>query len=138
MNHRISFETRQKLTRGQRRIRNKTARAMATWSHYRFKWRLLNKAREYPWCRIIIRDEHYKSKKCGFLHDKLGSSKIFQCSQCQFTLDRDINVPGVYSFATSHFTPLTDKSNNLVELRTVFLVHSVNKCKACMSIDRFL
>jgi len=80
--------------KSQRRIGSKAARAMATWGHYRFKQRLLHKSREYPWCKPIICDEHFTSKtcgQCGFIHDKLGSSKVFKCPQCQFTLDRDVN-----------------------------------------------
>ncbi|KAK9490660.1 hypothetical protein V1508DRAFT_424280, partial [Lipomyces doorenjongii] len=38
---------------GQRRIRSKTARAMATWSHYKFQQRLLDKAREYKSCKVV-------------------------------------------------------------------------------------
>lgn len=38
-----SFETQQMVIRNQRKIRSKTARAMITWSHYRFKQRLFFK-----------------------------------------------------------------------------------------------
>jgi predicted RNA-binding Zn-ribbon protein involved in translation (DUF1610 family) len=79
------------LRKERRRIHSKSARAMATWNHYRFQQRLLHKTREFPWCRVIICDEHYTSKTCGnckFIHDKLAGSKTFQCPQCQFTLDR--------------------------------------------------
>lgn len=89
-----SFETSQMLRKGQRRIRSKAARAMATWAHYRFKQRLLHKAREFPWCTPIICDEHYTSKtcgRCGHINNKLGGSKTFICPKCDFTLDRDIN-----------------------------------------------
>jgi putative transposase len=82
-----SFETSQMLRKGQRRIHSKSARAMATWSHYRFQQRLLHKTREFPWCRVIICDEHYTSKtcgNCGFIHDKLAGSKTFQCPQCRY------------------------------------------------------
>ena len=89
-----AFETSQMLRRGQRRIRSKTARAMATWSHYRFKQRLLNKAREYPWCEVVIVDEAYTSKtcgSCGCLNERLGGSKHFHCPHCHFHTDRDVN-----------------------------------------------
>ena len=90
-----SFETQQMVRRGHRRIRSKTARAMLTWSHYRFRQRLLHKAREYPWCKVIICDEAYTSKtcgNCGFIHQKLGSNKTFKCPQCKITMDRDMNA----------------------------------------------
>ena len=89
------FQTQKMARRADRRIGSKTARAMLGWSHYRFKQRLLNKTREYPWCKIIICDEHHTSKtcgKCGYLHQKLGSSKTFKCPQCNVEMDRDINA----------------------------------------------
>ncbi|KAJ8101458.1 hypothetical protein POJ06DRAFT_251587, partial [Lipomyces tetrasporus] len=51
-----SFPVQQMVMRkgGQRRIRSKTARAMATWSHYRFQQRLLDKAREYKSCKVVL------------------------------------------------------------------------------------
>ncbi|KAK9364820.1 hypothetical protein V1509DRAFT_613134 [Lipomyces kononenkoae] len=51
-----SFPVQQMVTRkgGQRRIRSKTARAMATWSHYSFQRRLLDKAREYKSCKVVL------------------------------------------------------------------------------------
>jgi hypothetical protein len=71
-------------------------RDLNTWSHYRFKMRLLDKTREFPWCRVVICDEHYTSKtcsECGELHDKLGGSKTFHCPQerCGAVMDRDHN-----------------------------------------------
>ena len=55
---------------------------------------LIHKAREYPWCRVVICTEEYTSKTCGFcgyIHKKLGGSKVFCCPQCKTNLDRDIN-----------------------------------------------
>jgi putative transposase len=89
-----SFETSQMVSRIKRRIRSKTARAMLTWAHYRFKQRLLDKTREYPWCKVEIVDESYTSKtcgKCGWIHQKLGGSKIYKCGSCGIEIDRDIN-----------------------------------------------
>ena len=89
------FETQQMVRRGHRRIRSKTARAMLTWSHYRFRQRLLHKAREYPWCKVIICDEAYTSKtcgNCGFIHQRLGSNKTFKCPRCEIIMDRDMNA----------------------------------------------
>jgi putative transposase len=90
------FETQNMvIRRANRRIGSKTARAMLTWSHYRFKQRLLDKTREYPWCNVVICDEHYTSKtcgNCGFLHQKLGSSKSFKCPRCATEMDRDVNA----------------------------------------------
>ena len=55
---------------------------------------LIHKAREHSWCRVVICTEEYTSKTCGFcgyIHKKLGGSKVFCCPQCKTNLDRDIN-----------------------------------------------
>jgi putative transposase len=88
------FRTQEMIRRGQRRIGSKTARAMCTWSHFRFRQHLIHKACEYPWCQVVICTEEYTSKTCGFcgyIHKKLGGSKEFCCPQCKTKLDRDIN-----------------------------------------------
>ncbi|RHZ52895.1 hypothetical protein Glove_456g23 [Diversispora epigaea] len=41
----------------------KSSRVMLGWSHYHFKQCLINKTREYPWCKVVICDKHYISKK---------------------------------------------------------------------------
>ena len=77
-----------------RKINGKVARAMYTWSHYRFQQRLLHKIREYPQCRVVICDEDFTSKtcgRCGFVHEKLGGNKTFKCPSCHVSLDRDVN-----------------------------------------------
>jgi putative transposase len=56
--------------RSRRKISSKTAKKMLTLSHYTFKTWLMNKAREYPNCRVIICDEEYTSQtcsECGYL-----------------------------------------------------------------------
>jgi putative transposase len=92
------FDTQHMISKrdGRRRIRSKTARAMATWAHYRFRTRLLSKSQnEYPWCRVELVDESYTSKTCGgcgALHDKLGGAKLYRCPKsCGFVADRDLN-----------------------------------------------
>ena len=72
------FRTQGMVRRGQRHINSKTARAMCTWSHYHFQQHLIHKAREYPWCRVVI---EYTSKTCGFcgyIHKKLGGFKVLK------------------------------------------------------------
>ena len=90
-----TFETSQMVGRAARKIDSKTVRSMLTWSHYRFKQRLLNKTREYTGCKVIIVDESYTSKtcgQCGRLHESLGSNKIFRCPSCRVVMDRDLNA----------------------------------------------
>ena len=89
------FATSQMLRKGQRRIRSKTARAMATWSHDRFQQRLLNKMREYPWCKVVIVNEAWTSKtcgRCGWIHQQLGGNKVFRCGRCHLECDRDLHA----------------------------------------------
>ena len=80
--------------RGKRNISSRTARSMLTWSHFRFRQRLLDKAKQYPWCKVVVTEEPYTSKtctNCGWVHLKLGASKEFKCQQCKVVLDRDSN-----------------------------------------------
>jgi putative transposase len=89
------FETQKMVSKRQRKINSKTARKMLTWSHYRFKTRLINKARKYPNCRVIICGEEYTSQtcsECGYLHRKIGGSKKFKCPGCNQKSDRDFNA----------------------------------------------
>jgi putative transposase len=89
-----SFDTQQMVIRRLRKIRSKTARAMVTWSHYRFKQRLLFKRQEYPSCNVVVCNEAYTSKTCGVcgsLHHNLGGNKTFTCPSCGTILDRDVN-----------------------------------------------
>src|SRR5205814_60484 len=88
------FNTSSMIKRGDRKIRNKTARAMVTWSHYSFRQKLISKSRETPWCKIIYTTEEYTSKTCGCcgeLNHTLGGSKTFKCKNCGIEIDRDYN-----------------------------------------------
>jgi putative transposase len=90
-----SFETKDMVSRRKRVLSSKSARAMLTWSHYRFKQRLLFKRQEYPWCKILVVDEAFTTKTCGHcgkLHPTLTSSKVFHCPSCGVVLDRDANA----------------------------------------------
>lgn len=89
------FETSNMVKRRKRKFDNRTAYAMMTWGHFQFRQRLLSKAREYPWCKVLIVDEHYTSKTCGLcgnIHENLGSKKNFNCPKCGLRADRDENA----------------------------------------------
>jgi putative transposase len=89
------FETQKMVSKCQRKINSKTAKNMLIWSHYRFKTRLMNKAREYSNCRVIICGEEYTSQtcsECGYLHSKIGGAKKFKCPGCNQESDRDFNA----------------------------------------------
>lgn len=64
----------------------KIARNILAWSRYIFRTQLMNKAREYSNCRVII------SSKCKFLHPNLGCAKMFKRLQCNQKSDIDINA----------------------------------------------
>jgi putative transposase len=90
-----SFKTQEMAIRKQRNIGSKTARAMLTWSHYRFKQRMLFKRQEMPWCKVVVCDEAYTSQtcgRCGMLNKKLGAKKVFSCPSCHLKVDRDANA----------------------------------------------
>jgi putative transposase len=55
----------------------------------------MNKAREYPNCRVIICGEVYTSQtcsECGFLHCKIEDAKEFKCPGYNQESDRDFNA----------------------------------------------
>ena len=88
------FEVSRMVKRGQRRLHSKTVRSMLTWSHFRFRQRLLHKAELYPSCQVILCDEAYTSKtcgQCGYIHQHLGGNKLFTCPSCGMVMDRDFN-----------------------------------------------
>jgi putative transposase len=88
------FTTQQMVRRANRKIRSKTARMMLTFAHYKFRQRLLDKARNYDNVQVVIVNEAYTSKtctKCGTIKTNLGGNKTFNCSSCSWKGDRDIN-----------------------------------------------
>ncbi|MEG3934130.1 transposase [Microcoleus sp. B13-B4] len=88
-----TFETQQMVKKGKRSLATKTARAMVTLSHYRFKQMLKHQATKHGGVVVDVTEE-YTSKtcsKCGQIHTKLGGSKVFKCPECGHTLDRDKN-----------------------------------------------
>jgi len=89
------FETQNMVRRRHRKLSSKTARGMCTWAHYRFRQTLLSKAELYPWCKVVVCDEHYTSKTCGAcgqINPTLGSKKTFDCVSCGYSADRDVSA----------------------------------------------
>jgi len=77
-----------------RRLTSKSVRQMLTWSHYRFRQRLVHKSREFEGVSVVVTSEAYTSQTCGScgeLHKHLGSRKEFECPFCGYSIDRDIN-----------------------------------------------
>jgi transposase len=55
----------------------------------------MNKAGEYPNCRVIICDEEYTSQncsECGYLHCMIGAAKEFKCPGYNQESGRDFNA----------------------------------------------
>jgi IS605 OrfB family transposase len=74
-----------------RKISKETCKLMLNWSHFHFRQRLKQKAQETS---TIIHEvsEHYTSKacsKCGNVHWKLGSNRVYRCPSCYFYNGRD-------------------------------------------------
>ncbi|KAL4854708.1 putative transposase R104 [Chlorella vulgaris] len=86
------FESQKMACRLSRKIGSKTARSMLTLSHYKFRMRLIDKAREHG-CRVHLCTEEYTSKtctRCGALKHNLGGAKVYRCPVCMLRIDRDI------------------------------------------------
>jgi len=89
------FETQNMIKKVNRKIGSATVRGMCNWAHYRFRQMLLSKVELYPWCKVIVVDEHYTSKTCGccgVIKHNLGTNKNFYCDSCHYKADRDISA----------------------------------------------
>ena len=86
------FETKDMTKKHERKLKNKAVRNMLTWSHYRFKQHLKNKAAEYS-CVVVDCDEAYTSKTCGNCGEinNVGGREVWKCKHCGKKHDRDIN-----------------------------------------------
>lgn len=61
--------------------------------HYRFRMRLAERCKIEKETRLVVCTEEYTSKtctRCGSLND-VGSSEVYQCSNCDLIIDRDVN-----------------------------------------------
>lgn len=88
-----TYETSQMVLKSARKINRKSVRNMLTWSHAKFASHLEQMARRNG--VLVIRcNESYTSKictNCGFIHHKLGGSKLFNCPSCGIRIKRDVN-----------------------------------------------
>ncbi len=102
------YETQNKTKKGKRRIGKKTARSMCTWSHYRFKQRLISKAKQYPDCVVYEGNESYTTVtcgRCGHANPRF-TDKAFHCERCHFQTDRDWNGAKLFDQDTWTSFPL--------------------------------
>jgi putative transposase len=84
-----TFETSQMVTK----LRSKTARAMLTWAHYRFKMTLKHLAVVYQ-SRVVDVNEAYTSKTCSVCGhvQEIGSREYWTCKQCGTSHQGDENA----------------------------------------------
>ena len=77
--------------------------------HYNFKEKLLNTKE----LNVHIVNEAFTSKTCGCcgkINHLLGGNKIFKCTSCELSIDRDIN--GARNIYLKY---MGDRSNTLKE-----------------------
>jgi putative transposase len=87
------FNSSQMIKKMNRKINAETVRKMLSWSHYKFRERLINKSREYN-CEVVVCNESYTSmtcSKCGEENKTLGSQRVFKCKNCKVKIGRDLN-----------------------------------------------
>ncbi|URR34944.1 transposase [Thermosynechococcus sp. HN-54] len=86
-----TFETADMVAKVGRKFGSKTARAMLTWAHYRFKQFLKFPAQKRGVVVVEV-SEAYTSKtctRCGHIHNGLGGQKVFRCPNCHHRMPRD-------------------------------------------------
>jgi putative transposase len=69
-------------------------RRLVALSHYKFREKLKSMALKWG-CKINEIDEYQTSKKChncNNLKKDLGSNKIYNCMNCNLSIDRDLNA----------------------------------------------
>jgi putative transposase len=88
------FNSKQMANKKKRKISRTTTRLMLGLSHYSFQQKLIFKAKMRG-RNVVLCKEHHTTKtcgNCGKINEKIGGKKIFKCSACKLTLDRDVNA----------------------------------------------
>ncbi|WP_414549790.1 RNA-guided endonuclease InsQ/TnpB family protein [Anabaena sp. CCY 0017] len=74
---------------------HKLAQAIADCGFYEFKRQLEYKAQKFG-CEIIVADRWYPSSKtcshCGYKQEMPLKERVFQCGNCGYSIDRDLNA----------------------------------------------
>jgi IS605 OrfB family transposase len=76
-----------------RNIHSTTKRRMNGLAHYKFQIKMEHLCKKYG-SELKLVNEAYTSKTCGScgkIKEDLGSNCIYSCSNCEYTLDRDIH-----------------------------------------------
>ena len=72
---------------------SQSVRKMLTWSHYKFRERLVSASTRYAGRHVIESTEPGTSKtctNCGSWKKDLGANKTYNCSRCGVSVDRDV------------------------------------------------
>jgi transposase len=91
---------------------------MLTWSHYKFKQRLMMKAEECKNCIVheVTEEDTTRTCKCGIINYSVGASKTFYCEHCHFKIDRDWNGSRNIMIKNANQCGLTMKPNTSLEV----------------------
>ena len=87
------FDVHSMVAKKTRNITSKTARSLMCWGHGAFKEKLKLRAKREG-VKVLIVPEDYTSKTCGCcgsLCGIIGRDRVFQCRDCGFVCDRDVN-----------------------------------------------
>ena len=88
-----SFDSQKMIVNTTSLLKSITKRTLNTLSHYLFKQRLLSKC-EGTTCQLEICNEAYTTKTCtacGNLNENIKGNKVYNCSKCSMSLNRDVN-----------------------------------------------
>lgn len=76
-----------------KRLYSTTCRKMMTWSHYKFRSKLIGMAQKYTDVEIRLCNEAYTTKQCGLCgvinHTMTLNNRTFSCSSCGSTASGD-------------------------------------------------
>lgn len=95
-----------------KKLGEKTNRRMYALSHFKFRMRLIDKAKERG-CNLILVNESYTSKTCSFcgeINETLGAKKWFKCNSCENEIDRDVN--GARNILIRYLTKVSPPSDS--------------------------
>lgn len=75
-------------------LQSKTARSLATLSHYSFRMRLVTRAEENLNHQVVVTREPGTSRTCclcGTWNQSLGANEVLHCVGCRASIERDTN-----------------------------------------------
>ncbi len=88
------FSTRSVVSNAKSNLTAMTKRLTYLLSHFKFRQRLEAKCKEYG-CKYVEVNEYDTSKRCHQCKERnetLGASKVFNCTNCKISIDRDVNA----------------------------------------------